>query len=186
MILKITGCDCSGKSTLVKALSEKLNWDNIHFDKPKNYEDGKKQYFDFAEKMNMNPSINIICDRLEEGEWIYAPLYRNYKGDYLQEFEKEITRVHDYLMVYVKADLEVILERARVRGEDFVKEDDFSKVLDNFDKYLSEQQLPYIIIDTSDSKTEEDVNKILNAINKAKDIWSKIRNGEIVSTKIKL
>jgi thymidylate kinase len=186
MIVCVTGSDCVGKSTLVKLLSEVLGWETIHFDKPKNYEDGKQQYFDFANKMNQNPGKNIICDRLHEGEWVYAPLYRGYKGDYMQEFEKEVTKNQDYLLVHVKADLQTVLERARSRGEDFVKEEDFVHVLNAFEEYKKEQQLPYITIDTTNSKTGSDVRKILDAMEIAKDTWKEIREGKRKTTRVEV
>ncbi|MNJ90388.1 thymidylate kinase [compost metagenome] len=178
MILMISGCDGTGKSTLVKALSEKLGWENKHFDKPKNLEDGKEQYFNFAKTMNDQPHKNIICDRLHDGEWVYAPLYRGYKGNYMREFEREITKNHNFLFVYVKASLDTIIDRTRKRGEDFVKEEHFQTVLDSFEEYLNEQALPFIVIDTTNSNTDEDVERIINAMNKVDKIWNCVREGD--------
>jgi thymidylate kinase len=178
MIIHCSGCDGTGKSTLVKALSEKLGWESKHFDKPKDLADGKKQYFDFAKMMNENPDKNIICDRLHDGEYIYAPLYRGYTANYMREFEQEIVRKHNFLFVYVKADLETIIDRTRKRGEDFVKEEHFQIVLDSFEKYLQEQALPYIVIDTTNSNTEDDVQKVLEAMDKVNLIWNSVREGD--------
>lgn len=176
-ILAVTGCDGVGKSTLVTELSKALGYETKHFDKPKDMEDGKKQYFEFAKDMNNDPSKNIICDRLHEGEWVYAPLYRGYTADYMREFEREIVKKHNYLQVYVKAELDTIIERTRKRGEDFVKEEHFKTVLDYFDKYMNEMALPYIEIDTTNSKTEDDIKKIIDAFNKVNFIWDLFRNG---------
>lgn len=176
-IISSTGCDGVGKSTIVEALSKATGWDNLHFNKPKDMEDGKQQYFNFAEKMNNDPSKEIICDRLHEGEWVYAPLYRGYKADYMREFEREIIKKHNFLLVYVKASLETIIERTRKRGEDFVKEEHFQTVLDLFEDYMNEQALPYIEIDTTNSKTEDDVKRILDAYHKVDKIWTAIRDG---------
>lgn len=178
-IISLTGSDCSGKSTLVENLSKTTGHSSIHFDKPKDMEDGKQQYFEFAENMNSDSSKNIICDRLHEGEWIYAPLYRGYTADYMREFEREIIKKHNFLLVYVKAEIDTILNRARTRGEDFVKEEDFQTVLDLFNDYMNEQALPYIEVDTTNSKTENDVKRILDAYQKVDKIWTAIRNGNV-------
>lgn len=177
-IISMTGCDGVGKSTLVKVTSKSLNCEWKHFDKPKDLKDGKQQYFNFAEMMNSNPSEVIVADRLHEGEWIYAPLYRGYKADYMREFEREIVKVHNFLLVYVKAEVETIIERTRIRGEDFVKEEHFQTVLDLFNDYMNQQSLPFIEIDTTNSETENDLKRILLAYEKINTIWNLIRNGQ--------
>lgn len=172
MIIHTAGCDCSGKSTLVKGLSQKLNYPTKHFDKPNDLEDGKKQYFDFINSHNGD----IVCDRLHDGEWIYAPLYRGYEGNYLHEFERELIKKHNYLFVYVKAKLDTIIKRARNRGEDFVKEEHFQTVLDNYSRYVNKQKLPYMVIDTTNSKTPEDVEKVVLNSEKVNNIWNLYRD----------
>jgi len=177
-ILNIVGGDGVGKSTLVNALSKKLNCESIHFDKPKDMKDGKNQYFSFANNMNNDSNKMIIADRLHEGEWVYAPLYRGYTADYMREFEREIIKKHNFLLVFVKAEMETILHRTRTRGEDFVKEEHFQTVQDLFNDYMNEQALPYIEVDTTNSKTPDDVKRILNAYNKIDKIWNAIRNAK--------
>lgn len=176
-IINATGQDGVGKSTIVKGLSELTGWENIHFDKPRDMKDGKQQYFSFADKMNNDISKNIICDRLHEGEWVYAPLYRGYKADYMREFEREIIQKHNFLLVYVKASLNTIIERTRIRGEDFVKEEDFQTVRNLFEDYMNAQALPYIEVDTTNSETSNDLKKILEAYSKVDKIWTAIREG---------
>ena len=184
-IIHFAGGDGVGKSTLVKAVSKKLNFYSKHFDKPLNYEDGKKQYFDFLNNLKELDKKSVICDRLHDGEWIYAPLYRNYTGDYMREFERELINRYSYLLVYVKADLQTIVERTRRRGEDFVKEEHFQKVLDSYDEYMYEQALPYIEIDTTSSDTNNDVDKIISSYRKSKKIWEEVRIGDSINEVIK-
>lgn len=170
-IYHFSGCDASGKSTHVKELSKILQYNWIHFDKPKDLEDGKNQYFNFLNNLNEN----IICDRLHDGEWVYAPIFRGYKGNYLKEFEQRLVQKFNYLFIYVKAELETIKERARKRGEDFVKEKHFKTVLDYFDQYLEEQSLPFIIIDTTNSKVKDNIVKVIESSNKINVVWNLIR-----------
>lgn len=152
MIYHISGCDCTVKSTLCNKLGEKLNLDVVHFDKPKNMEDGKKQYFDFLKNLDKD----IICDRFHDGEYIYAPLYRGYEANYLEEFETQL-RKQPYLFINTYSDIDKIIERAEKRGEDFVKFDDFKKVSQLFEDYIRKQNMPYITLDTTKSTEENEL-----------------------------
>ncbi len=108
----IDGIDRLGKSTLVQNLQEELGYHLvIHYDKPKNLRnhrlynvDGKLAEFSkeaslkiYQEQTNkhmfelMKTPIPIIFDRTHLGEMVYAPLYRNYSGDYV--FDEELSFV---------------------------------------------------------------------------------------------
>lgn len=168
-IIHVSGMDCTLKTTLCEKLSKILSCEVCHFDKPKNLEDGKKQYFDFLnETYKQN---DVICDRYHDGEHIYAPLYRGYESNYLHEFETKL-REYPYLFVNTVSDINVILERIKLRGEDFVKEEHYQTILDLFEKYLEKQSMPYIKIDTSDYKTDEYIRRILRAIENIKKMYS--------------
>lgn len=172
MIIHCSGMDCTGKSTICKKLSELLKCPIQHFDKPKDLDDGKKQYFDFQKNINSNK--NIICDRYHDGEYIYAPLYRGYEADYLHEFENEL-RKSPYLFVNTIASLNTIIERIKTRGEDFVKEEHYQNVLDLFERYIEKQSMPYIKINTDDSNIDCYLKQILSAI----DIVQKLYNFKV-------
>lgn len=171
-ILHLSGCDGTGKSTLVRELSKATGFPSKHFDKPKDLQEGKEQYFKFLKSINSN----VVCDRFHDGEWVYAPLYRNYTGNYMRPFERKIVEGFNYMFVHVKADLQTILDRTRIRGEDFVKEEHFQIVLDKFEKYLRLQTLPYTVIDTTNSQTENDVNHVLQCQENLNEIWSSIKS----------
>lgn len=168
MITHLSGMDCTLKTTLCGLLSKQLDCKVVHFDKPKDLLDGKKQYFDFLSNLEINE--DVICDRFHDGEHIYAPIYRGYESDYLQEFEAEL-RKYPYLFVNTKASLDVIKERIKNRGEDFVKEEHYSTVLNLFNRFVNIQSMPYIIVDTSEADIETYMQRILEAIEKAKNIY---------------
>ncbi|AEO93574.1 thymidylate kinase [Bacillus phage G] len=182
-IISTTGPDGSGKTTIVKKLSEKLGYPTQHFDKPKDMLDAKNQYFSFVDNLAENESK--IADRFHEGEWIYAPKLRGYTADYLREFERKVINKHSFLQVFVKAELETIIKRTRVRGEDFIKEEDFQTFLDLFEEFMDNQAMPFIEIDTTNSKTENDVKRIIEAFEKAKIIWDLVKNGSCSNTVLK-
>ena len=163
MLICISGMDCTGKSTICNLLSQQLNnCPVIHFDKPKNKEDGKKQYFDFIKSHDFINN-DIICDRFHDGEHVYAPIYRGYESDYLQELEVELKKI-PFLFINTTANLDIIKERIKNRGEDFVQEEHYQLVLDKFNEFLEKQSMPYIKVDTSDSDMETYIKNILNAI----------------------
>lgn len=167
-IIHCSGMDCTLKTTLCGKLSTILNCDVQHFDKPKNLEDGKRQYFGFLNEIYKQN--DIICDRYHDGEHIYAPLYRGYESDYLNDFESQL-RTYPYLFINTTADINVILERIKLRGEDFVKEEHYQTVLDLFERYLEKQSMPYIKIDTSNADIDQYIERILKALDKIKKIY---------------
>jgi len=174
MINNFTGADGSGKTTLAEKTCNLSNGVYTHFDKPKDLADGKNQYFGFLND-HKDDTINYICDRFHEGEWVYAPLYRGYTGNYLSEFEREIIKDHNYLLTYVTANLETIITRTRIRGEDFVKEEHFQTVLNLFNDFLYLQKMPFIIVDTSTAPIPGSLIRIQDAMKKVNNIWGSIK-----------
>lgn len=168
-IVHISGMDATGKSTICSKISEKLNCNIYHFDKPKNLEDGKQQYFDFINNLDKNK--DVICDRFHDGEHIYSKIYRGYESNYLKEFETEL-RKHPYLFVNTTASLSTIIERIKVRGEDYVKEEDYQKVLDLFERYVNLQSMSYIKINTDNSNINDYINRILNAYKFVNELYN--------------
>ena len=173
-IIHLSGCDCSGKTTICEKLSKKTGYSIKHFDKPKSMLDAKNEYFNFIKFLDKS----YICDRLHDGEYIYAPLYRGYTADYLSQFEKKLRKI-PYLFVNTTAGLDTLLKRANQRGEDFVKLEDFKKVVDLFDKYLFSQSMPYIRIDTELNDSEFNTNKILEYMVDIRDLHKKNKNKDI-------
>lgn len=135
----IDGIDRLGKSTLVNSLLQELGYHLvIHYDKPKllNYyvhEDKSynlKQYQvdcnrQMFELLN-NPLNKLIIDRTHLGELVYAPLYRDYSGDYVYQFEKDYNTENARLILLTTSNFELCVDD----GESF-----------NFDNKEREQQL---------------------------------------------
>ena len=182
-IIHLSGCDCSGKSTICGILSKKLGYPIKHFDKPNSMLEAKNDYFNFLKFLDKS----YICDRFHDGEKIYAPLYRGYTIDYLQDFEKKLRKI-PYLFVNTYASVDTLLRRADVRGEDFLKREDFKKVVKLFETYVFDQSMPYLRINTENNDPEGNSNKILekmeiirefNSKNKKKDIYFGNIEGDI-------
>lgn len=89
-----------GKTTISEALRDKLGLEYKKFSNPKDEADGKKQYFDYFAS---HTSGKYVLDRSHLGEWVYAPLFRNYTPKYWSEMEKKLRSVNAeilYLMPY--------------------------------------------------------------------------------------
>lgn len=163
----IMGSDGSGKTTIATELSKKLGYKIHHFGPPKNYEDGKKQYFEFIK----NNNENVICDRFHEGEAVYAPLYRGYDGsDYFSELEKKLSEKFNVIVVLAYAPFVVIQERLEKRGEDFVKKDDLYHCHLKILNIVEHTKLPKMIIDTSIMSPENAAVAIIRQLNILKEL----------------
>ena len=158
MVYIFTGCDRSGKTTLAKRLSKELNGEYIHFSAPKSLEDGKKEYYNFISSIN---DKTYILDRFYECEDIYAPIYRNYSLNYQDDIE-QLLNCHNVMFIYVKTPLDIIKERIKKCGENFVKWDDLQKVIDNYELFFAKTKIPYIIV----SGDYKDINVPINIIKK--------------------
>lgn len=106
MILLLDGLDRCGKDTQLKKIKqyfeENLNqvFHVLHYSniKCKDSRLASEYYYqemfgliDFAEKQN----INLILNRSHIGEYIYAPLYRNYSGQFIFNIEQEFAHTID-------------------------------------------------------------------------------------------
>lgn len=104
----IDGIDRLGKSTLINGIQERLGYHLvIHYDKPKLLQahqtynvDGKIEQLPkaaalqiYQEETNkfmfelLRTNVPIIFDRTHLGEMVYAPIYRDYSGDYVLNHE---------------------------------------------------------------------------------------------------
>lgn len=91
----IEGLDRLGKSSLISNIQNAFGFHfTIHYSKPLelktyNYSKYQYQYVSFNNGFKLlNTEIPVIFDRFHLGEEVYAPLYRNYPGDYVFELEQ--------------------------------------------------------------------------------------------------
>ncbi len=169
MLVIVCGGDGVGKTTLCEKLLAHGNWRTQHFSQPKDMADGKRQYFEFLD--TIKPGEDVLCDRFHDGEWVYAPIYRGYTGDYLAEIEEKMNSLPDpVLLIYVTADEKDVMHRIGVRGEDFVKNDDHVKVHMNYHKFMRQQTLPFVVINTSKLNPDAAFGEASDAIERARKI----------------
>ena len=103
MIILMDGLDNTGKSTQIKLLMKHL------IDKPthvihysaisgitpeQSYKYSQQLYNNMFHMMSEASAFdrNLIFDRSHIGEYVYAPLYRNYSGKYVFDIEKKYSK----------------------------------------------------------------------------------------------
>ena len=147
MLILISGCDRTGKTTFAHKLEKALKKYNPiyqHFSYPKDKESAKKEYYQYID--NLKDDELIICDRFYECEHVYAPLYRGYQLDYLKDIETKLMKKTYVLFLYIYADYNIIMDRISGIGEDFVNHNDIKKVLDYYSDFTNKTSLPMLTL----------------------------------------
>lgn len=102
----------------------------------------------------------VVCDRFFLGEFVYC-LLRGYIYAPLEEMGwlhlfSEMSQQTNTVLVYVKADEKIIIERMRAMGgDDFTSEDRVPVILNEYERVLKRLTIPYIVIDTTGKKVDD-------------------------------
>ena len=131
MNIIVCGADALGKSTQI-ALIEKefeklaaavhiIHYSNIKLDTNDAIKVASQiRYREMFKLMSVVPDNNVlIFDRAHLGETVYSPIYRNYNGDFVFDFEKDyVKREHPETKLIVFTDTpEAVIERDKKRGD---------------------------------------------------------------------
>lgn len=131
MNILIEGVDCVGKDTQIRFLEtefEKLgkvvhiiHYSNIKLENNENIEIASKlRYREMFNLLNKSDDLNIfIFNRSHLGEMIYGPIYRNYSGNYVLDFEKDFMKNEhqDTKLILFTDDAEAIIKRDKERND---------------------------------------------------------------------
>lgn len=182
----ICGVDGLGKSTLIDAIIEKKGYHPaIHFQKPKVLDihqnsvispEYEYQYSSFVSLMNLIDSkIPMIFDRSHIGEFVYAPLYRNYNADYVFDLEKQYdigNQLHLKLMLLICSDWQYAMNFGLVKddGQSFDYDNkgyEQMKFKEAFERsIIPNKYMVDILIEMEDgSKRRKTTDEILKEIN---------------------
>lgn len=108
MNIIIEGCDGTGKSTIAKHISERLEMFYWHESQPRTFD----QY------CHMLRAGNFVYDRFCFGQFVYnAPEERKMSFEELQELVTEVFPETDTILLYVDAKTGTIIDRLIARGE---------------------------------------------------------------------
>ena len=146
MIFILEGPDGSGKSTLAKKLSEQTGYSVVHMSAPKTEEE-KASMFDMY-KQAIAESYNVIFDRSWYSEIVYGPVMRDgscisYEDMY--RLELDLCTV-GAMIIYCTDRLDVLWDRCKKRGEDYVKDVEvFKAIYNGYDRLMDYPHLIPIV-----------------------------------------
>lgn len=102
-------------------VSHVFHYSNIKLADNKEIEKASKlRYREMFNILNMSSEFNnFIMNRSHLGEVVYSPLYRNYSGDYVFDYEKDfLSKEHQPTkLILFLDDAEKIIERDKKRGD---------------------------------------------------------------------
>lgn len=128
----IEGVDATGKSTQIQLIENELEKRGkavhiVHYSNIKYTKNNSKiknasmiRYREMFNLMKKTDDLNVIIfDRAHIGESIYSPIYRNYSGDFVFDFEKNfVNSSHPETKLILFTDtVENVITRDKTRGD---------------------------------------------------------------------
>ena len=131
MIILIEGVDCLGKDTQISFIEKEfekrnkavhiIHYSNIKLDTNEAIKVASQiRYREMFRLMSVVPLNNVlILNRSHIGEAVYSPMYRNYNGDFVFDFEKDYVNHNNpvtKLIVFTDT-AEAVIARDKARGD---------------------------------------------------------------------
>jgi thymidylate kinase len=164
MYIILEGNECCFKSTVAEKLSKQLN---IPVVKGSSFEFSQctnEQLFDrFKELSELD---NVIIDRFLYSNKVYATLYKDYailSDEQRHEIEDRIK--HKVTLYYLFADDNIIEDRIKQRGDDYVVPEMVSKINRTYDDVILHARLKTSAFDTSEWTSDDIVEDIVRDYN---------------------
>lgn len=171
----LTGPDCSGKSTLAQELRKETQFKIVNTPKQISYDLGKKNSYNQINDLYNNQSEGFILDRSYDGEFVYAPIFRNYRADYQMDIEDQFARKFDLLLVFVYCRFNDLINRWQSLNRDsdrYLDRVTLKQVLINYHTFLEDTLLPFVMINTSELNVQESASRVMEAFNRMKKMWN--------------
>ena len=114
-VICIEGPDRCGKSSQVKLLWKWLSKNsdssimNMHFSGLPSKDASYRNFHTMFDIVEENEYVNFILDRSHIGEVVYAPIYRNYDGNYVFGLEEEFDLSDYYLITFVDDPMKIAI-----------------------------------------------------------------------------
>ena len=149
-IIVIEGADNIGKTTIAKYLVEQLNYQYYHCSVPISEDSAKNEYFSLIER------DNIILDRSWIGEFVYAPLFRNYLPNYRDEIKTRL-KEKSILLILLHCNKNKLKDLKYINSNEFLNkhEEISNKFLEEFAKIKYGQKVIFNIENFSSLEEEK-------------------------------
>jgi thymidylate kinase len=130
MAIILEGCDCTGKSSLAKALAEKTGYEIVKGSSFEISELGQKGMFEYMKSL-LNRK-NIIIDRFFLSNYVYGNLFDYPTMTTAQFLVLSSKTQQKALNVYLYAHYSTIQKRLMERGDDMIQQDKISSILESY------------------------------------------------------
>lgn len=162
MLVVIEGCDGVGKSTLAANLAQRMGEAHtrmMHYGPPVRHP--LEEYVHDLEWYRPMRTDHVVVDRLHYGELIYGPLYRGETklGTAGRDYVDMFLRTRGAVIVYVRPSPDH-RQRMTERGEDYLKEEDVTHVLEAYERVAADAVVIEPIV-VNGYPTDEDVTRIV-------------------------
>lgn len=150
-IIVLEGCDCVGKTTFAKMLSDKTGYGIVRGSSFEISQLGAEGMFE--RMMSILDCNNIIVDRFFYSNLVYGRLY-NYPMMTREQYEQLTEKLNKKAVVlYLHASQKVIAERMQNRGDDMIKVSEIGDILEGYINEFYGIHRPKLMlsIDTSES-----------------------------------
>lgn len=169
MLIIVEGCDGVGKTTFAELLAEliakQLPDDEVHmlhYGVPNDHP--LVEYILNLAWYHPGQGKHLIIDRLHWGEAIYGPLYRGKSllGEPGMRTVDLFLRERGGLVVYLNPDEATIRRNLTKRGENYLKKDDVSHVIEEYIIQYLKSTVPTMRIDHM--PTQVDAKNVISAV----------------------
>lgn len=170
MIIILEGNECNFKTTVAEKLSKSLH---IPVVKGSSFENAKcsnlELYKHFTELALMD---NVIIDRSWISNQVYATLYKDYAiltSEQREDIEKTVN--NKAILIYLYASEDVLVDRIRQRGDEYVDENMLGKINHTYDEAMEGTRLHTIQFDTGERDSDSIAEEVSTIYSKLKEIY---------------
>ena len=176
-IIIFEGLDNTGKSTQINNIMnriEKQSFHTIHYSAIKGnniWERSVRLYTYMFKLFNLciRKNINLLVDRAHLGEFVYGPIYRKYKGDYVFNLEKKYIKNKFLNNIYLIVLIDNPSNLIKREDNKSLHKNSTENILYETERFIMAFDESFIknkiIIDINNKSEEEVYNIIKNFIN---------------------
>ncbi|WP_368223660.1 AAA family ATPase [Bacillus velezensis] len=159
----LEGTDCCYKSTVAEKLSKELGYPVVKGSSFELAKSGNEKLFEHFNKLA--DEDNVIIDRYIYSNLVYAKKFKDYSiltEEQQRTIEKKI--IDKAKVIYLYADPNVIKQRLRERGDEYINDQDIEPVLELYREVMSNVGLHTYSWDTEQWDSEEIAEGIIHLI----------------------